>query len=266
MVIWCAHLHATGPIAVVWVCGAAPIRKATTASTTSPRPPGRQTLTPRENAASAAAFSTCCHTAFFCYRAWRKCSVTHCWWLLWAATHCCCLGCQNPNCYAPWLPLPSPLWRNLWPKWITLAIASVLPPFQSVGYWPPAVSVMHQNLAPSSSGSSLGYFSSDECLEFFRLQFCADCSGPDQVWNLVHCCISLQTLAIEATSVTVLSFCFFLGNPDRGWNDPPKLAFNPAGIGAPTGSGRHRLLNKRVPIPLNPQDTSSSSPLPPTLK
>lgn len=203
---------------------------------------------------------------FFCYRAWRKCSVTHCWWLLWAATHCCCLGCQNPNCCAPWLPLPSPLWRNLWPKWITLAIASVLPPFQSVGYWPPAVSVMHQNLAPSSSGSSLAYFSSDECLEFFRLQFCADCSGPDQVWNLVHCCISLQTLAIEATSVTVLSFCFFLGNPDRGWNDPPKLAFNPAGIGAPTGSGRHRLLNKRVPIPLNPQDTSSSSPLPPTLK
>lgn len=56
------------------------------------------------------------------------------------------------------------------------------------------------------------------------------------------------------------------GNPERGWNDPPKLAFSTAGRGNTAGPGRHRLLNKRVPIPLNPQDTSSSSPMPPTLK
>lgn len=56
------------------------------------------------------------------------------------------------------------------------------------------------------------------------------------------------------------------GNPERGWNDPPKLAFCPARTGNAVGPGRHRLLNKRVPIPVNPQTSSTSSPMPPSLK
>lgn len=55
------------------------------------------------------------------------------------------------------------------------------------------------------------------------------------------------------------------GNPDRGWNDPPKLAFS-ASTGTRGGPGRHRLLNKRVPIPVNPQGSNAPSSLPPSLK
>lgn len=55
------------------------------------------------------------------------------------------------------------------------------------------------------------------------------------------------------------------GNHERAWNDPPKFAFNTSGTSL-TGntSGRRRLLNKRVPVPIGPQTTSS--PLPPPLK
>ncbi|KAK8407520.1 hypothetical protein O3P69_002219 [Scylla paramamosain] len=56
------------------------------------------------------------------------------------------------------------------------------------------------------------------------------------------------------------------GNPERGWNDPPKLAFCPTRTGNASGPGRHRLLNKRVPIPVNPQASSAPSTMPPSLK
>ena len=38
---------------------------------------------------------------------------------------------------------------------------------------------------------------------------------------------------------------YFLGNSDRGWNDPPMFSFNPS---LQQGSPR-RLLNKRVAYP-----------------
>ncbi|MPC27907.1 hypothetical protein E2C01_021096 [Portunus trituberculatus] len=79
-------------------------------------------------------------------------------------------------------------------------------------------------------------------------------------------------IASGTSMVTVLclsqaiSLSVHLSNPERGWNDPPKLAFCPARTGNASGPGRHRLLNKRVPIPVNPQTSSAPSPMPPSLK
>lgn len=55
------------------------------------------------------------------------------------------------------------------------------------------------------------------------------------------------------------------GNHERAWNDPPKFAFNSSGSsGSINPSGRRRLLNKRVPVPIGP--LAGTSPLPPPLK
>ncbi|XP_068249019.1 steroid receptor RNA activator 1-like [Palaemon carinicauda] len=55
------------------------------------------------------------------------------------------------------------------------------------------------------------------------------------------------------------------GNHERAWNDPPKFAFNSSGTsGSGNPSGRRRLLNKRVPVPIGPQ--AGTSPIPPPLK
>ncbi|KAG0724339.1 Steroid receptor RNA activator 1 [Chionoecetes opilio] len=82
-----------------------------------------------------------------------------------------------------------------------------------------------------------------------------------------HCEAHEATGEVTVWTAAVMVSNFY-GNPERGWNDPPKLAFSRAGTNPPAGPGRHRLLNKRVPIPLNPQPQGSagSPPVPPSLK
>ncbi|XP_042859059.1 steroid receptor RNA activator 1-like isoform X2 [Penaeus japonicus] len=53
------------------------------------------------------------------------------------------------------------------------------------------------------------------------------------------------------------------GSHDRAWNDPPKFAFN-ASATAGGQSGRRRLMNKRVPIPIGPSD--GNAPVSPCLR
>lgn len=53
------------------------------------------------------------------------------------------------------------------------------------------------------------------------------------------------------------------GSHDRAWNDPPKFAFN-ASATAGGQSGRRRLMNKRVPIPIGPSD--GTAPVSPSLR
>ncbi|XP_064078993.1 steroid receptor RNA activator 1-like isoform X2 [Macrobrachium nipponense] len=57
------------------------------------------------------------------------------------------------------------------------------------------------------------------------------------------------------------------GNHERAWNDPPKFAFNSSGSsGSINPSGRRRLLNKRVPVPIGASPGTSPLPPPPPLK